>query len=102
LHQEIRLGEASDAARLRADLSDYMRKHLDSSLASGFRHCTYATDETACDYSNQSGMGSGACAYASAQFLALSKERGLQVKNVKVRSVLNAIQAMRATAVYRR
>lgn len=78
------LAKLADAARVRTDLSDYMRKHLDSSLAAGFRHCNIRDDETLV-VTATSPEWAARLRFASAQFLELSQEHGLQVKNVKVR-----------------
>lgn len=78
------LAKLADAARLRADLSDYMRKHLDSSLANGFRHCNVHDDETLV-VTATSPEWAARLRFASAQFLELSQKRGLRLKNVKVR-----------------
>jgi hypothetical protein len=78
------LAKLADAARLRADLSDYMRKRLDSSLAAGFRHCNIRDDDTLV-VTATSPEWAARLRFASAQFVELSQERGLSVKNVKVR-----------------
>ena len=39
-------GGLADAARLRADLGDYLRKNLDPSLAGGLSHCNIRDDDT--------------------------------------------------------
>jgi hypothetical protein len=78
------LARLADAARLRADLSDYMRKHLDSSLAAGFRHCNIRDDETLV-VTATSPEWAARLRFASARFLELSQECGQNVKTVKVR-----------------
>ena len=78
------LGKLADAAQRRADLSDYMRKNLDISLAGGFMHCNIREDETLV-VTASSPEWAARLRFASEQFLQLSEAQGLSVKTVKVR-----------------
>jgi hypothetical protein len=78
------LAKLADAAQRRADLSDYMRKNLDASLTGGFMHCNIREDETLV-VTATSPEWAARLRFASAQFLQLSRERGLGVKTIKVR-----------------
>jgi hypothetical protein len=78
------LAKLAEAAHRRTDLSDYMRKNLGPSLAGGFMHCNLREDETLV-VTATSPEWAARLRFASAQFLKLSQERGLNVKTIKVR-----------------
>jgi hypothetical protein len=78
------LAKLAVAAQQRADLGDYMRKNLDASLKGGFLHCNLREDETLV-VTATSPEWAARLRFASAQFLQLSRERGLSVKTIKVR-----------------
>jgi hypothetical protein len=78
------LAKLADAAQQRTDLSDYMRKNLDASLTGGFMHCNVRDDETLV-VTATSPEWAARLRFAAADFLLLSRKRGLSVKAVKVR-----------------
>ena len=78
------LARLAEAARVRADLSDYMRKNIDASLAGGLMHCSIRDDQTLV-VTATSPEWAARLRFASAEFLTLCEARGVSVNNVKVR-----------------
>jgi len=78
------LGQLADAARLRADLGDHLRKRLDRSLSPGLVHCNLR-DDAMLVVTAASPEWAARLRFATAEILAISQERGLTIKSVKVR-----------------
>ena len=74
----------ADAARLRADLGDYLRKNLDPSLAGGLSHCNIRDDDTLIIIATSPEWASR-LRFESQQFINLCRKRGILVRAVKVR-----------------
>jgi hypothetical protein len=74
----------ADAARLRADLSNYLRNNMDKSLADGFVHCNIRDDGTLVIIATNSEWASR-LRFEAHQFIDLCRKRGTLVQTVKVR-----------------
>ena len=74
----------ADAARLRADLSEYLRNNLDKSLADGFVHCNIRDDGTLVVIATSSEWASR-LRFEAQQFIDLCRKQGTLVRTVKVR-----------------
>jgi hypothetical protein len=74
----------ADAARLRADLSDYLRNNMDKSLVQGFMHCNIRDDGTLVIIATSSEWASR-LRFEAHQFIDLCRGQGTLVQTVKVR-----------------
>jgi len=74
----------AEAARLRADLSDYLRKNIDPSLAGGFSHCNIREDGTLVIIATSPEWASR-LRFETQPFIDLCRQQGTLVRNVKVK-----------------
>ena len=77
-------GQLADAARLRADLSDFLRNSMDPELAGGFVHCNIHDDGSLIVVATSSAWAAR-LRFSTQQLADLCKERGLEITSVKVR-----------------
>jgi hypothetical protein len=74
----------ADAARLRADLSEYLRNNMDKGLADGFVHCNIRDDNTLVIIATNSEWASR-LRFEAQHFIDLCRKQGTLVQTVKVR-----------------
>jgi len=82
--QSSDFGQLADAARMRADLSDYLRTSLDPSLTAGFVHCNMREGGTLVVMAS-SPEWAARLRFESQQFIDLCQKRNIDVSNVRVR-----------------
>ena len=78
------LGRLADAAQLRTDLGDYLRKELGPELGSAVSHCNIKDDGTL-SVTTTTPEWASRLRFEASQILRLCKKRGLEVHTVKVR-----------------
>jgi len=78
------LGQLAEAARLRADLGDYLRNRLDPELAAGFMHCNIRDDNQLVVIATSPEWASR-LRFEAQQFKSLCHERGIEIDSVTVR-----------------
>ena len=78
------LSGLAEAARVRAELSDYLRKHLDPSVAPGLIHCNIRDDQTLVVLA-ASPAWAARLRFEAGQLMALCKQCGVEASAVKVR-----------------
>ena len=78
------LGDLAGQARLREDLSDYLRKQLPAGLADGFLHCN-VRDETTLVVIAASPEWASRLRFETQVFSDLCSQQGLQLESVQVK-----------------
>ena len=78
------LGRLAEAARVRSDLSDYLRNHLDPTVAAGFVHCNIR-DEGNLVVTAASPEWASRLRFEAASISELCAAHGTPVKSVRFR-----------------
>ena len=76
--------QLADAARLRADLGDYLRNNLDPELSGGVVHCNIRDDDTL-TVTAASPEWAARLRFEGQKIIGLCRKRGMTVRNIKVR-----------------
>ncbi len=78
------LSSLAEAARVRAELGDYLRKHLDPAVAPGMIHCNIRDDQTLVVLA-ASPAWAARLRFEADQLMTLCRQCGIEARAVKVR-----------------
>lgn len=81
---DTKFGGLADAAQQRAELSDYLRKNIDQSIAGGISHCNIRDDDILVIIATSPEWASR-LRFETQQFIGLCRKRGTLIRTVKVR-----------------